>query len=206
MYQGIYNGSKKHEPDLKLVIERAVKRGVSHMVVTGGSLDESKRAIDLAKDNCHLYTTVGCHPTRVLELEENAIEYLEKLTQLALANRGKVVAVGEFGLDYDRLHFAPKDAQNKYFELQMELVESTKLPLFLHCRAAADDFAAILKRHRDKFNKGVVHSFTGTWDEAEHFLSMGLHIGINGCSLKTQENLEVVKKLPLDKIMLETGM
>lgn len=205
MYQGIYNGSRKHQADLQSVIERAVNRGVCHMIITGGSLDESKKALELAQKSPHLFSTVGCHPTRALEFEENELEYLEQLIQLALGNKDKVVAVGEFGLDYDRLHFCPKNVQKKYFELQMKLAERANLPLFLHSRAAGDDLSEILKRHRDTFNKGVVHSFTGTWDEAEHLLNMGLYIGINGCSLKTPQNLDVVAKLPLERIMLETG-
>lgn len=206
MFQGTYNGSKKHESDIKQVIDRATKNGVSHMIVTGTSLSDSKKAVDLVRDYPNLYATVGCHPTQCLEFESDASKYLSDLIHLTLDNREKVVAVGEFGLDYDRLHFAPKDVQNKYFELQMQLAEETKLPLFLHCRASADDLTQILKRHRDKFSKGVVHSFTGTWEEADNFLQMGLFIGINGCSLKTEDNLNVVKKLPIDRIMLETGM
>lgn len=84
------------------------------------------------------------------------------------------------------------------------LAEDTQLPLFLHMRNAADDFLTIVRENRHRFSTGVVHSFTGTAEEARRILDLDLFIGINGCSLKTEENLEVVKSLPLDKIMVES--
>ena len=62
----------------------------------------------------------------------------------------------------------------------------------------------MVKENRHKFTTGVVHSFTGDLEELNQLLEMGLYIGVNGCSLKTEENLEMVKKIPLDRLMLET--
>jgi TatD DNase family protein len=63
----------------------------------------------------------------------------------------------------------------------------------------------MVKHHRNDFTDGVVHSFTGSMEQMERLLELGLYIGINGCSLKTAENLEVVKAIPQDRIMIETG-
>lgn len=71
-------------------------------------------------------------------------------------------------------------------------------------RAACDDFIKIVREQRHKFTNGLVHSFTGTSDEAQQILARDLYIGINGCSLRTPESLEVVKGIPLDKIMIES--
>jgi len=128
------------------------------------------------------------------------------LEELALSakERGLVTAFGEIGLDYDRFTLCPKDPQLKYFRLQLDLSRRLNLPLFLHSRAASKDFFSLLAPHLPHLPGGVVHSFTGTLEEMKELLASGLYIGINGCSLKTDENLEVVKELPLDRLMLET--
>ena len=129
MYQGEYNGSKKHEADLPCVLERSWKAGIEYMIITGGSLSDATEAINLSKIDERLFTTVGCHPTRCNEFlepiaksnnekfpsnnEDSATQYINALHQLITANKDKVVAVGECGLDYDRLHFCPKDIQKK---------------------------------------------------------------------------------------------
>ena len=99
----------------------------------------------------------------------------------------------------------PKDVQLEYFAKQLDVAIEVDLPLFLHSRAAHEDFKRLLKERLDKLlKKGVVHSFTGTEREMLELVEMGFDIGINGCSLKTAENVEVVKKVPLDRIQLET--
>ncbi|OEH78056.1 family domain-containing protein [Cyclospora cayetanensis] len=119
----------------------------------------------------------------------------------------RIVAVGEIGLDYDRLHFCDAPTQKQCFELQLALCHTSRLPLFLHMRNAASDFIDILQRRENLWRPrgGVAHSFTGTAEEAKQLLDAGLYIGLNGCSLKTQENLAVVQQLPLSRILLETG-
>lgn len=131
---------------------------------------------------------------------------MQQISTFIAEHRDKVVAIGEFGLDYDRLKFCDADTQRKYFELQLELVERHQLPLFLHCRAAFDDFYAILQRHATAVRSvgGVVHSFDGTVEQARQLIELGLYIGLNGCSLKTTEQLETVAKLPAERLMLET--
>ena len=107
----------------------------------------------------------------------------------------------------------------KWFERQLELSKTTEKPLFLHLREysgeineetadlkATEDFLNIVSRNKESVvSGGVVHSFTGSLDELNRILNeTSFYIGINGCSLKTKENLEVVKEVPLDRIMIET--
>lgn len=213
--EGSYRGKTRHEPDFDLVVQRASDIGMRHMILTAGTLAESKEAVErvreLRKSNetsCELYCTVGVHPTRCMEFEEaeNAEANLEELIQLAKdgMSDGTVAAVGEMGLDYDRLEFCPKDVQRKHFVQQLRLAEETGLPMFLHNRNVSDELLQILVENKDKWKRGVVHSFDDTAELAQKFMDLGLYIGLNGCSLRTEENLSVVKTLPLDKILIET--
>ncbi|KAJ1988181.1 hypothetical protein EDC05_005446 [Coemansia umbellata] len=208
VFRGKYRGKQAHEDDMVYILDRARSAGVVGMMVTGGSLHESKKAIELcSQQQGQLFATVGCHPTRSSEVDhypEGADAYFAALRNLIDSNKDKVVAVGECGLDYDRLHFSGKESQNKYFLRHFELTETTGLPLFLHNRNTGGDFARIIKENRTRFSNGVVHSFTGTAAELRELLDLELYIGINGCSLKTEENLEVAKLIPVDRLMIET--
>ncbi|KAG7200306.1 hypothetical protein KM043_017770 [Ampulex compressa] len=206
MYQGIYHGSQKHQPDLEKVLDRSWSNNLSRIIITAGNVEESKKALEIARTDERLFSTVGCHPTRCNEFEEsgNPEEYLKSMSDLALDNKDKIVAIGEMGLDYDRLQFCSKDIQKKYFEMQLSLCSTLKLPMFLHCRNATEDFVRILRKHKDKLTAGVVHSFDGNPEEANSILQLGLSIGINGCSLKTEENLFAVTTIPSDRLMIET--
>ncbi|XP_015123251.1 putative deoxyribonuclease TATDN1 isoform X1 [Diachasma alloeum] len=206
MYQGIYHGSQKHQPDLNMVLERSWKNNLSRIIITSGSLEESRKALALARTDSRLFTTIGVHPTRCNVFEEfgDPEEYLKSMSALASNNRDKIVAIGEMGLDYDRLNFCSKDIQKKYFEMQLALCSSLGLPMFLHCRNASEDFINILRKHKGELTEGVVHSFDGNPEEANSILQLGLYIGINGCSLKTEDNSFSVTTIPSDKLMIET--
>ncbi|KAK3298000.1 uncharacterized protein B0H64DRAFT_135833 [Chaetomium fimeti] len=126
-------------------------------------------------------------------------------------NTPELVAFGEFGLDYDRLHYCSKEVQLHSFAAQLALAASLapQLPLFLHSRAAHGDFVRLLQEafgpRLERLEKGgVVHSFTGTAEEMRELMGLGLYIGINGCSFKTAENCEVVREVRLDRLMIET--
>ena len=214
VFRGVHkHGQRAHEDDLHLVVHRARSVGVHQMIITGGSLHESREAVRMAKE-LGLTCTVGCHPTRASEFVQKAASpeaYLQSLRDLAVSNAEVVVAIGECGLDYDRLFFCDADTQRRFFPLQINLAMDLGLPLFLHDRNSGGDFLSILKDARARgaagskpFPGGVVHSFTGTEGELQAYVELGLYISVNGCSLKTPENLDVVKKIPLDRLLIET--
>ncbi|XP_042485136.1 putative deoxyribonuclease TATDN1 isoform X2 [Macadamia integrifolia] len=209
MFKGVYNGKNYHVADIPAVLSRAWSAGVERIVVTGGSLEESREALALSETDGRLFCTVGVHPTRCREFDESgdSEQHFQALLSLAKegVEKGKVVAIGECGLDYDRLQFCPSEIQKKYFEKQFELADAMKLPMFLHMRAAAEDFCEIMARNKERFRSGVVHSFTGSAEDRDKLLSFSdLFIGVNGCSLKTAENLHVVRGIPVERMMIET--
>ncbi|KAL4755247.1 hypothetical protein BDW72DRAFT_200262 [Aspergillus terricola var. indicus] len=211
VFQGNYHGKQVHESDLDDIVQRARDVGCQKFMVTGSDLEESKRAIEIAQRYPGFcYATVGVHPCQAKLFDSfpgGPEKLLEELRSLALEAKqaGHAVAFGEFGLDYDRLFLSPKEPQLKYFEAQLDLAVEIQLPLFLHSRAASEDFEKLLAPRLEKLPKrGLVHSFTGTMEEMHRLVALGLDIGVNGCSLKTEENLEVVKAIPLERIQIET--
>ena len=132
---------------------------------------------------------------------------LQDLEILALKSKkaGHATAFGEIGLDYDRLYLTSKEQQLKYFEAQLDIAIKVQLPLFLHSRAAGEDFERLLGTRLSQLpKKGLVHSFTGTVEEMNRLVAMGFDIGVNGCSMKAEENLEVVRAIPMGRIQIET--
>ncbi|KAK1937456.1 hydrolase, TatD family protein [Babesia divergens] len=215
MYKGVYNGKPKHIADLPQVINRAKKAGVTKMLLTAGCLADVHDSLDICKqhdeEGAALYTTAGVHPTMCNEFLKNKFnktpeQYIEALDELITNNKDRIVAIGELGLDYDRLNWCDKDTQKRYFEMQLDLAAKHKLPLFLHMRNATEDTMDILLRNKEKWLEagGVCHSFTSDATSLQRLIDEGFYIGINGCSLKTPENLDVLRRVPLDRIMLET--
>ena len=213
-YQGVYHDKIRHDADIDVVLQRAFENGLEAIMITSSGLQESKDALEMAKKDKRLFSTVGVHPTRCSqEFGSLSDDFSEHINQLRhVLNEGvrlhKVAAIGELGLDYDRLHFCDVETQKKGFIAQLHLAREFDLPLFLHNRNCGSDVLDILNEHyfQDGCTPpgGVVHSFTDTLELATKFMNAGLYIGINGCSLKTEENLAVVKEIPLDFLMIET--
>ncbi|CAK9781044.1 unnamed protein product [Cutaneotrichosporon oleaginosum] len=212
MFQGKYHGKQRHRGDIDDMIARARNAGVTRQILTGTSLKTSQQMRAYA-EQYDLHSTAGCHPTSTAEIdkyrggEEAYFSALKELIASDLQTK-RIVSIGEVGLDYDRLRFAPKETQLKHLPRLLLLSKEYNLPLFLHDRhpEAHRDLVRIMKEvgFGPDWAGGVVHSFTGTVEEMKELLDMGLYIGVNGCSLKTQENIDVVKAIPLDRLMLET--
>ncbi|WVQ79419.1 hypothetical protein IAT38_001516 [Cryptococcus sp. DSM 104549] len=215
MYTGVYRGRSRHASDLSQVVERARSAGVERILITGTSLQEVKDALKLAEEY-NLHCTAGTHPTSTSEIDSHPAgvdAYFSELTSIIDSDRGeggskRIISIGEVGLDYDRLHHSPQSTQLAHLPALLRLSERYKLPLFLHSRTSEShvDLVRTLKEVGWELGcgGGVVHSFTGTESEMKELVDMGLYIGINGCSLRTDESLEVVKKIPADRLLLET--
>eukprot|EP00890_Picochlorum_soloecismus_P003682 jgi/Picsp_1/4314/NSC_01822-R1_related dnase len=211
MYKGQYNGKLYHDNDLGAVLERARAAGVKKIIVTAGNLEEAKEALAFCQGSVDLFCTAGIHPTRAREWSafvdgpEKYMEELCKVIEQGIAD-GKVVAIGECGLDYDRVRFCDEKTQQECFLSHFTLSQRYNLPLFLHLRSAGEDFLRILEANYDAtLPGGVVHSFDGSFEELNSILKYdSMYIGINGCSLKTEDNLNVARSVPMERLMLET--
>ena len=207
-FQGIYHDKKYHESDVDEVLERAKKMGVKKFLFASGSLEDTKISYELSQKSDDYYITCGIHPCRASEtlklLNNNIDQIFKEVEEQIIKYKSKIVAIGECGLDYDRLHYSIKEDQLKLFDTHFNLAQKYNLPMYLHNRNTGDDFYNILKENRSKFSKGIVHSFTGTEEELNKFLSLDMFIGLTGTSFKTKENIEVIKKIPVDKLCIET--
>lgn len=198
---GVNLAHRSFHSDRKEVIARAIAAGVRTMIITRTSLASSEAAARITREYPkHLFATAGVHPHDSRNCTD---ETLAELRRLAASD--EVVAIGECGLDFNR-DFSPRPIQEKWFEAQVALAEEMQRPLFLHERDAHVRFCEILKRSR-KSVPAVIHCFTGTREELKAYLEMGLHIGITGWICDERRGLhlrELVKEIPLDRLMIET--
>lgn len=199
---GVNLTDRSFRDDRAAVLERARAAGVTTLILTGTTEAGSEAAAELA--GAHpgvLYATAGVHPHHAKSCTDATLPRLR-----ALAARPEVVALGECGLDYFRDN-SPRPTQDRWFEAQLELAEELELPVFLHERDAHQRLVEILRRHPRVLGRGVVHCFTGTREQAEALLSMELFIGITGWICDERRGLhlrEVVRHIPLDRLMIET--
>jgi TatD DNase family protein len=199
---GVNLAHDSFDADREHILPRARSAGVVQLVVTGSSVEASARAIELARTHHGvLFATAGVHPHHAADLTDAAFTELK-----ALASQREVVAAGECGLDYFR-DFSPRDVQRHAFARQLELAALVRKPIFLHQRDAHDDFLAILREHWSGLTGGVAHCFTGGESERDAYLELGLSIGITGWINDERRGLslrEVVRRIPADRLMLET--
>jgi TatD DNase family protein len=190
------------DADRDAVIARAADCGVTQMVVTGASLASSAAAVTLARRHPgRLFATAGVHPHHAHELDVQQYSQLRTLLRAP-----EVVAVGECGLDYFR-DYSPRVAQRQAFDRQLQLAAECGKPLFLHQRDAHTDFIAALRAQRASLGRAVAHCFTGTRQELEDYLDLGLSIGITGwfCDERRGAHLAgLVAQIPQQRLMLET--
>ncbi len=184
----------------KNVVETANFFGVHKIIAASSNYATSKTSQEFAQSTQGVFCTVGVHP-------EDCEEYdlVEKDLE-RLARKGKVVAIGEIGLDY---HYenTNKEKQQQVFEKQILLAYKLNLPVVIHSRDAMNDTLKILKSHKDKIKQGgIFHCYSGSVEEAKEILKLGFSFSFGGvCTFKNARKVvEVIEFLPMDKILLET--
>ncbi|MCL2094154.1 MAG: TatD family hydrolase [Treponema sp.] len=193
--------------DREDIIRSAAAAGVGPLVITGSSEKSSLEGARFAatynaKEPRSLYCTAGVHPHGAKDLSTRSLDLFRDLASSELP----LVAIGECGLDYNR-DYSPREDQRRSLVKQADLASELSLPLFLHERDAFGDFYAIIRNYTKAVPAMVVHCFTGTQEELEHYLGLGCYIGITGwiCDERRGKHLkELVKNIPPGRLLLET--
>lgn len=194
-----------YEKDFDEVVQR-LKDTKTATITVGTDLASSQKAVELAEKYENIYACIGLHPadnlTEVFEVEE-----FDKLV-----SHKKVVAIGECGLDYGREKNAQVDPEEKKrqlkdFEKQIDFAVKHNKPLMLHVRNAHEDVLSILVEKKKEFGeklRGNSHFFSGDKEIAQKYLDLGFTVSFTGVITFTQGYDDVVKFVPLDKMMSET--
>lgn len=192
---------RTYAKDLDKVLSRAETAGVKAVMVVGIDENASRKAIGLARSHTRVFASVGVHPHDAKSCSEKVLDRLKTLT----ANPG-VKAWGETGLDFNRM-FSPRDIQEHWFIRQVAVARELDLPLIFHERDSNGRFMEILRAHGGKDLTGVVHCFSGTREELEDYLDLGLHIGITGVLTvkgRGADLRDMVGSIPADRLLVET--
>lgn len=189
------------------VLKRAKEVGVEKIINVGTTLERSRKSVELSEEYQNIFAAVGIHPHDAKDVNDDVIAELKKLA----ANK-QVVAIGEVGFDHSREY--DEVAQEDAFFAQSEVATEAGLPIIVHSRDAEETSLQHLAEHADlaladnPFRKepGVVHCFTGSLEFAQAVLKLGYLISFTAPITypKNDALREVVKKIPLDKIMVET--
>jgi len=198
-----------YNKDREEVVKRAQKAGVK-MITVGINPEDSKRAIKMAEEYPNdIWATVGVHPN------ERKTDASEILQLASLAQNDKVVAIGECGLDYFR-GSKNKEEQKKIFVEQIKLAQEIKKPLMIHCRPSErtdDAYEDLIDEIRTPSVHAdtrcpqtdvIVHFFNGSLEITKQLLELGCYFTFGGVITFSRDYDEIIKLLPLDKIMVET--
>ncbi|MFB3884071.1 MAG: TatD family hydrolase [Thermodesulfobacteriota bacterium] len=186
--------------DLEAVIQRAQDSGVGYIFTVGTERRDWKRALEIAKTHPSVYAILGVHPHNAKEIDDKTYPALRELCQ-----DQKVRAYGEIGLDFFRNH-SPREIQLKRFREQIGWAKEFRLPIVIHDREAHQETLQILRDEKAEACGGIIHCFSGDDKMARACIDMGFLISIPGSiTFKNAERLrEIVKKLPLDALLVET--
>lgn len=182
------------------VLSHLKDAGVAKVVNISNGWDDLLKTLELIKQVPFLYGTVGIHPCKVSELNDERMEQMRDF-----CSRDKIVAVGEIGLDYYWMS-DPKEVQKEWFIRQLRLAKEVNLPVVIHSRDASQDTFDIMKAEHAGTTGGVIHCYSGSVEMAREYVKMGYFLGIGGVvTFKNSKTLKkVAAEIPLEHIVIET--
>jgi TatD DNase family protein len=181
------------------MVSEAHENGIEHILCIAIDKASCAEVKSIADSYPEVTASVGIHPN-VDKQEQFSVEEL-----VAQASYPKVIAIGETGLDYFRSE-GDLEWQRERFRIHIEAARQTKKPLIIHTREAREDTMTILENERAEEAGGIIHCFTENWETARRALDIGFYISLSGIvTFKNARELQdVARKLPLDRILIET--
>lgn len=189
----------KFDGNLDTVLNLARDRGVGKFLCVGISLGNVNQVVEIARRYDDVVCSVGVHPLDV----DSGLADVDTLVQLA--QRPKVVALGETGLDY-YYSTETKGLQQESFVAHLQAAGRAGLPVIVHTRNAREDTIDLIRNYGSREHAGVLHCFTESWEMARAALDLNFYISLSGIvTFKNAGDLrDVARKLPLDRLLVET--
>jgi TatD DNase family protein len=190
---------QEFDDDFEQLLLTAKQADVTRMMCIGVDLDSFEPMHARIRDHEQIFCSAGVHP----DYEDVVEPTVEALCQLA--ERDKVVAIGETGLDYFH-QSGDLDWQRQRFVTHIEAARECDLPLIVHTRNAREDTLKLLREHKADAVGGVLHCFTEDWEMAQAAIDLGFYISISGIvTFHQAENVrDMAQRLPLQHLLIET--
>jgi TatD DNase family protein len=185
------------------VLDAMRANAVTHALCISVTLEDWPGVVRIAESNPHVYATVGVHP----DYEATDEPSVERLVELS--RHGRIVGIGETGLDYYRMQqFADQtmEWQRERFRRHIRAAREAGKPLVIHTRAASADTVRVMTEEGARDVGGVMHCFTESWETARACLDLGFHISFSGIvTFKNAKELhDVARRVPLERMLIET--
>ena len=183
--------------DIDNVLQRAKEAGVTRLVCVGTNIEDSKKCLSITENNDDIFASSGVHPHDSKDVVEGYTDEIYELMEYE-----SMIAIGEIGLDYYR-NLSDAETQKKVFKDQMEVAQDLDKPVIIHNRDADVDTLQIISEYSNVV--GVAHCFSSSLETAQAFLELGYYISFSGnVTYKNSHLPDVVKSIPLDRVMVET--
>ncbi|MFW5996031.1 MAG: TatD family hydrolase [Halanaerobiaceae bacterium] len=195
----VHLDDSRFDRDRKKIIERMEEDGLKYIINIGAGLVSSRRSVELAQNHQRIFAAVGVHPHDADSVDGKVLAELRNLAQ-----KKKVVAIGETGLDF---HYdnSPRDIQKHIFRAHIRMAAELDLPLVIHTRQAMEQTQNIIREEEAGKSGGIMHCFNGDLRAARFAVDNNFLLGIGGLiTFGIKQLEEVVQEVSLDKIVLET--
>ncbi|GAC15131.1 TatD family hydrolase [Aliiglaciecola lipolytica] len=189
------------DADRTQVLNHCLDIGITNIIIPGTQAKSWQALISLCKESPMLEFALGLHP---YFLKHSKTDDLDTLSRL-IAENPQLVAVGEIGLDFQADDLPKQALQQEFFIQQLQIAQQNSLPVIIHHRRSHNQIIRILKQQKFQFG-GVIHAFSGSYQEAKNYLDLGFNLGFGGVITypRASKTRETLRKIPLESVLLET--